>query len=99
MLNDGVSANEINGSLGFNHFYSYYYIKKLYKNVNIRRRINWYKFHPMARFFITGKAGLEKRHPGLVLYRSFSKRRLFGFLESRCHIYERKKGYSKPVWI
>ena len=99
LLNDGVSANEINGSLGFNHFYSYYYIKKLYKNVNIRRRINWYKFHPMARFFITGKAGLEKRHPGLVLYRSFSKRRLFGFLESRCHIYERKKGYSKPVWI
>jgi len=99
LIHEGVPFHEIRSGLGFNHFKSFYYITNLYKNVKIKRPINWYKFHPLANFFVTGKAGLEKRHLGLVLYKSFSGKRLFGLLQRNCHIYKRKEGHKEAIWI
>lgn len=99
LLNEDISSQEINCGLGFNLFYNLDYIKNLYKDVKVKRRINWYKFHPLARFFVLDKPKLDKRNPGLILYRSFSKKRLFGLLQKETYIYKRKDGYLKPIWV
>ena len=99
LLHEGVPSHEVNGGLGFNHFYSFDYITDLYKNVKIRRPINWYKFHPSANFFVTGKRRLENKHDGLILVKTFVKKRYFGFFSRECYIYKRKNNYSKPIWL
>jgi len=99
LIHEGVPSHEIRSGLGFNHFKSFYYITSLYKNVKIKRPINWYKFHPLANFFVTNKRGLEKKNRAIVLYKSFSGERLFGLLQKKCYIYKRKEGHKGAIWI
>ena len=99
LIAEGVASQRINAGLGFNHYHSFDYITDLYKNAKVNRPINWYKFHPMADFFVTGKKKLEEKEKGLVLYKTFTQKRLFGHIESTRYIYRRKEGYRKPVWI
>lgn len=100
LLNEGISSHEINGGLGFNNYYNFAYIDNLYKNVKIKRPINWRKFHPLANFFVKGKSHLEKKHKGLILYKTHSKKRLFGILKKKVYVYRRKKNYSgRPIWL
>ncbi|MGA1865333.1 MAG: hypothetical protein ACMUHX_09745 [bacterium] len=99
LLHEGISSYKINGGLGFNQFYSFDYITNLYKNVKVKRSVNWYKFHPLADFFVTSSAGLENKYTSLILYNNLTKKRLFGLLEERCYIYKRKNGHKDPIWI
>ncbi|MEW6380868.1 MAG: hypothetical protein AB1611_14840 [bacterium] len=99
LVHEGVPPCAINGGLGFNHFYSFDCITEAYKNVTVGRPINWYKFHPMAEFFVTGDESLADKQPGLRLYRTFTRERLFGLLEGTSYIYHRKDGFREPVWI
>lgn len=98
LLQEGIPSSKINGGLGFNQYESFDYITDLYKNVTSNRPINWYKFHPLADFFVTGSTGLEEQKKGLVLYRSVTQKKLFGALEGRCFIYKRKNGHKGPIW-
>lgn len=99
LLDEGIPHQRINGGLGFNHYYNFDYINELYKKVNLKRPINWYKFHPIADFFITTKKNLQAKNPGLILYKPFSKERFWGIFKARLYIYKRKKGYKRPIWI
>lgn len=99
LLNEGIPHQRINGGLGFNHFYNFDYINELYKKVKLKRPINWYKFHPIADFFITSKKNLQTKHPGLVLYKPLSREKFGGIFKARLYIYKRKKGYSQPIWL
>lgn len=99
LIRQGIPAYKINCGLGFNNFYSFEEINELYKNVPIKRPINWQLFHPLAHFFVKSAPGLEERYPSLVLYKSFSKQRWFGFFKRTFYIYKRKTGYTKPIWL
>jgi hypothetical protein len=99
LYQEGVSYHEINAGMGFNVFYSFEYIDKLYKKFKVARPLNWQKFHPLANFFVSNKVDLEKRNPGLELYKTISKKRWFGILTNRKYIYKRKEGYKKAIFI
>ncbi|MCL6584481.1 MAG: hypothetical protein K6U11_12685 [bacterium] len=99
LIRDGVQPCAINAGLGFNHFYNFDCLTDLYQEIRVGRPINWYKFHPLAEFFITGQEGLEHKHQGLKLYQTFVRKRLFGLLEGKCYIYQRKTGFQEPIWI
>jgi len=99
LVQEGIPAHTINGGLGFNQYESFDYITDLYKNAPGNRPLNWYKFHPLADFFVTGSMGLEQKEKGLVLYRSVTQKGLFGSLERKCFIYKRKNGHKGPIWI
>jgi len=98
LVQEGIPPHTINGGLGFNQYESFDYITNLYKNVPGNRPLNWYKFHPLADFFVTGSMGLEQKEKGLVLYRSVTQKGLFGSLEGRCFIYKRKNGHKGLIW-
>jgi len=99
LINEKISPCGINGGLGFNHFYNFDCITNIYKDVKVGRPINWYKFHPLAEYFVTGDSELENKISGLMLYRAFAQERLFGLLKAKCYIYKRREGFREPVWI
>lgn len=99
LIDEGISPHVINGGSGFNNFYSLVYIDKLYKDVNVKRPINWQKFHPFALFFVSGKPDLEEKRQDLVLHRSISKERLFGLFKREMYIYKRREGYKQPIFL
>jgi hypothetical protein len=99
LIDEGISPHEINGGLGFNNFYSLVYIDKLYKDVKVKRPINWQKLHPFALFFVSRKPDLEEKRQDLVLYRSIYKKRLLGLFKRKIYIYKRKEGYLQPIFL
>jgi hypothetical protein len=99
LIHEKVSPCEINGGLGFNHFYNFDCITDAYKDIKVGRPINWYKFHPLAEYFVVGDSELENKIPGLMLNRTFSQERLFRLLKGKCYIYKRREGFRDPVWI
>jgi len=99
LISEKVPPCAINGGLGFNHFYNFDCITEGYKNIRVARPINWYKFHPLAEFFVVGDSELENKIPGLTVYRTFTQERLFGLLKGKCYIYKRREGFRDPVWI
>lgn len=99
LIDEGISPHDINGGLGFNNFYSLVYIDKLYKNFKVQAPLNWQKLHPLANFFVSGKPDLEKKRKDIVLYRSYSKERLFGLLKREKYIYKRKEGFQQPIFL
>lgn len=99
LISEKVSPCGINGGLGFNHFYNFDCITSVYKDIRVGRPINWYKFHPLAEYFVVGDSDLENKVPGLMLYRTFTQERLFGLLKGTSYIYKRREGFREPVWI
>jgi len=96
LMEKGVKPIEICGGLGFGYYYNRS-VKELYKNVKINRPINWYKFHPMANYFLSSKKKLEK-HPGLELIYTRKRNSPFKMFQYKTYIFKRKPGYKKPIW-
>ena len=99
LLNKQIPTSHINGGLGFNHYYNYDYIINLYKNVKTKYPINWVKFHPMANYFIRSGKELEKKQKGLILLKSFARKRCFGLINRRVYIYKRKNNFKEFIFI
>ncbi|MBN2374014.1 hypothetical protein JXL19_09535 [bacterium] len=99
LVQESIPPHKINGGLGFNQYESFNEITDLYKNVTIKRPVNWYNFHPLADFFVTGDMGLEKKDMGLILYRSSTQKGLFGSLEAKCFVYKRKDNHKGLIWF
>ncbi|MGA1868831.1 MAG: ArnT family glycosyltransferase [bacterium] len=99
LINKGIQRSNINGGLGFNHYHNYDYIINLYKDVKVKYPINWVKFHPMAHYFIRSNKDLDKKHPGLILLKSFTRKRFFGLIDKTIYIYKRKDNYKKFIML
>ncbi len=96
LMSKGVNSIEICGGLGFGYFYNRS-VKEMYQDVKLNRPINWYKFHPMANYFVSSKLRL-KRHPGLELIHTLRRTSHFGIFENEVYIFKRKDGYKEPIW-
>ncbi len=92
LISKGINPKEINGGSGFGFYHNFYSVRKIYKNVKIKRPINWHKFHPMANFFLSSKSKFKK-HPGLEIFDTVKNEK------NTIYIYKRKPNYQKPIWI